>query len=165
MEKAATTQHAGAVPSAFLSIALLAYPLNLVSAKPLGATDEVIVYVAGGGPSNSVDYTARTVVTGIFGRIGVRLAWREGTSRNSAPQPGEVLVHVRFGEAIQPQVSPDALAYTSPFLRDCVPTIEILYARLQPVPAGSGREPTVLAHVLAHELGHALQGTNAHSET
>jgi len=145
-----------------LFLALLAACYELRAAKALRG-DDVILYVDGNGPAAPVNYTARTLVTWMFTRIGIHLAWSDGTP-NPKASINILPIRIRFLTEVQAQCSPDALAYTYPF-SDGVVTIAVVYTRLQHLAGRSTREPALLAHVIAHELGHALQGTNAHAET
>lgn len=58
----------------------------------------------------------------------------------------------------------DALAFALPFT-DGTTAFTVMYNRIQFVAGRSGREQAILAHVLAHEIGHVLQRTDRHVGT
>jgi hypothetical protein len=102
----------------------------------------------------SVAGPAQNGAAEIFGRIGVKIHWRQGVPPASLKRAiGVELV------AYTPQITlPGALACT--VLYD-YPTIQVFYDRIQ----GAEAPGRVLAHVLAHEITHVLQGTARHSDT
>jgi tetratricopeptide (TPR) repeat protein len=120
---------------------------------------DVTVYVNGDDwPPILVDRRARDTVTWMYARIGVRLAWRD-----DAPGSGAVYgVQVRFAREASDGVSQVALARALPFGEAGV-AIHVMYERIRFVARRSSQEAPILAHVLAHEIGHVLQGTNAHA--
>jgi len=124
---------------------------------------DVIVYVKGASVPSPVDYGARSQVTWMFDQIGVRIVWRDGVP-GPANRPDETLViKVDFTTRVPPDEHPGALAYTMPFSEGAI-AITVMYDRLKfAVAARPHLEKAVLAHVLAHELGHALQGSNQHA--
>jgi hypothetical protein len=123
---------------------------------------DVLVYVNGDSSvPSSVDQGARATVTWMFSRAGVRLVWRDGEPRTGAASGSPVTIQVRFTRDL-PDASQDALAYALPFGEEGV-AIHVMYDRIRWVARRSSREAPILAHVLAHEIGHVLQGTNAHA--
>ena len=102
----------------------------------------------------SVAGLAQNGAAEIFGRIGVRIHWRQGVPPASLKQAISVEL-----VAYTPQTTlPGALACT--VLYDH-PTIQVFYDRIQ----GAEAPGRVLAHVLAHEITHVLQGNAHHSDT
>jgi hypothetical protein len=98
-------------------------------------------------------------VSQIFLPSGVRLTWVE-----TAPEAGSgrVVIHVRISDRTPPSVRPGALAYASPFMQEGA--IVVMHDRIQALAARTPRLLTpLLAHVLAHEIGHVLQRTNYHA--
>src|SRR5208283_4172134 len=75
-----------------------------------------------------------------------------------------VTIRVQFSEAAPAGASPNALASALPFGKDGV-TINVMYGRILKAAQRSSEQPAILAHVLAHEIAHVLQGTSRHSET
>jgi hypothetical protein len=123
---------------------------------------DVTVYVKGDNTAPSpVAQGARATVTWMFARVGVRLAWRGGEPATGAPSGSPVTVQVRFTGEL-PNASREALAYALPF-GDQGAAIYVMYDRVRWIAGRSSREAPILAHVLAHEIGHVLQRTNAHA--
>jgi hypothetical protein len=95
----------------------------------------------------------------IFAAIGVRLRWKMQNPVN--PDDG-VAIQVRFTTETPGHTG--ALAFANPF--DPVPVVTVLYDRIL---FATDRAPKVrtalLAHVLAHEIGHLLMRTDGHSPT
>jgi hypothetical protein len=122
---------------------------------------DVTVYVEGSTPG-PVYLTARATVTRMFARIGVRVVWHDGVQAQDPRSPGPLTVQVEFADREQSDVSKEALARALPF-DDHSGAITVMYDRIQFIANGSSREAPLLAHVLAHELGHVLERTDAHS--
>jgi len=106
----------------------------------------------------------RATVTWMYARIGIRLAWREGVAASGAPSASAVTIQVRFAGSGPVNATSDALAFALPFA-DGVTAMTVMYHRIQMVAGKASREQSILAHVLAHEIGHILQCTNQHSQT
>ena len=126
---------------------------------------DVMIYVKGDNkPPGSVDFGARATVTWMYARIGVRLVWRDGELGSSAASGSPVMIQLRFTEELRGDLSPEALAYALPFGYGRT-AITVTYDRISFVACRSSRAQAILAHVLAHEIGHILQRTNGHAET
>lgn len=126
---------------------------------------DVMVYVTGDDTApGSVDYGARAIVTWMFARAGVRLAWRDGELGRGAPSRSPVLIQVRFTGEGSGEASRGALAYALPF-GDGATAITVMYDRIRWVAGRSTREQLILAYTLAHEIGHILERTNWHAQT
>ena len=124
---------------------------------------DVTVYVQGDNKAPaSVDQGARATVTWMFARVGVRLAWRDGEPRTGAAYGSPVTIKVRFVERDPDDSRREALACAMPFAEEGV-AIYVMYDRIHWVARRSSREAPILAHVLAHEIGHVLRGTNVHA--
>ena len=125
----------------------------------------VTVYVSGDDwPPIAVDFWARDTVTSMYARIGIRLAWRNDTPVRPAASSSPVTIQIRFAREAPSGVSKNALARALPFGEEGV-AIHVMYDRIRWVARRSNRESPILAHVLAHEIGHVLQGTDAHAPT
>jgi tetratricopeptide (TPR) repeat protein len=123
---------------------------------------DVTVYVNGDDwPPILVDYRARDTVTLMYARIGIRLSWRNDAPGSGAVYGSPVTIQVRFTGEL-PDASREALAYALPFGEQGV-AIHVMYDRIRWVARRSSREAPILAHVLAHEIGHVLQRTNEHA--
>jgi hypothetical protein len=128
----------------------------LLSAGSAFAAD-VQVHFAEGNLPPAIAQSAKAQVSWMFARIGVRIQWR-GTPA------GSPLVRIEVSVGAAPQFHPGALAYARPF-ETGVRTIVVFYDRIVFAAARwPGFEHRLLAHVLAHEIGHVLSGTDAHSE-
>jgi hypothetical protein len=103
--------------------------------------------VAGTGP-------AQLVASEIFARIGVRIDWR---GMNHCPAEA---IQISFQTMTDPHQPPGALAYALPYERV---HIRVFYDRVRAL--GGDGETSLLGHVLAHEIGHILQGSARHSES
>ena len=122
---------------------------------------DVTIYQEGQCPGPAaVEQTARSTVSWLLKRAGVRVVWRNGV-----PVTGNLSLRIRFASAVQaPDASAQAMAYAMPF-GDGSEMITILCDRIQWVARRTAREGAILAYVLAHEIGHILQRTNAHRHT
>lgn len=126
---------------------------------------DVMVYVTGAGLlSGSEDRVVRNAVGGVLARAGVRITWVNSNPKGSGAASSPVVVHIRFVRQSMDAHSAEALAYATPFARG-VKTITVLCDQIRMIAGGRAREPHILAHVLAHEIGHVLQGTNRHAES
>jgi hypothetical protein len=101
---------------------------------------------------------AEALATRIMATAGVELEWRgsrpAGTDR--------LTVVIDFKRAESAHDHPGALAYARPY--EGV-HIVMLFDRLEICPAGSPLKASILAHAMAHEITHALQGFERHSVT
>jgi hypothetical protein len=126
---------------------------------------DVTVYVKGDSSApSSVDQVSRATVTWMFARVGVRVVWHDGEPKASAPSGSPVTIQVRFATEAPAGVSQEALARALPFGEQGV-AITVMYERVRFVARRPNREAPILAHVLAHEIGHVLQATDVHAET
>ena len=96
---------------------------------------------------------ARAVTSEIFARIGVRVDWRRA---DNCPADG---IAIQFRMATDYALLPGALAYALPFegVHIC-----IFWDRVHSF--GTAMEVGMLSHVLAHEIGHILEGFPRHAE-
>jgi hypothetical protein len=91
----------------------------------------------------------------MFDQIGVALVWRGLKHCPVKPRPIVILLSLNSPR----ELFPGALAVSYPF--EGV-HIRVFYDRVSIVTA-SCPLPVLLAHVLAHEIGHILHGTGQHS--
>jgi hypothetical protein len=111
--------------------------------------------------------TARAIATKIYSEIGIRVIWRSAAARprgcSKAPQHRNIVVV--FATASPQKTTDMAVAYANPFATDG-PCVTVLIDRVRDLvrrnPQSTGY---LLGHVLAHEMGHVLQGIARHSET
>jgi hypothetical protein len=97
---------------------------------------------------------AESMTATMFAAAGVRIKWKLGHPRDAS-------ITVTMSESTLLNYHPGALAFALPY--EGV-HITVFYDRLSKMYAPNVRS-TLLAHVLAHEITHVLQGTNGHSET
>jgi hypothetical protein len=97
---------------------------------------------------------SEAIASGMYARIGVRIDWRKGF-RGCPPQGIQIVV----SSLTPPTLMPGSVAYAMPYEGVHV---RVFYDRI------SGHSfdlvPPLLAHVLAHEIGHILQRIHRHSD-
>jgi hypothetical protein len=103
--------------------------------------------------ANAAFMPARPLASGIFAAIGVTVDWR---GMRACPAGAIVIGITRRTPAT---FHPGALAYAELHGQ---PRIRIFYDRIASQHAESAL-PRVLAHVMAHEIAHILEGVNRHS--
>jgi hypothetical protein len=96
------------------------------------------------------------IASRMFAEIGVGLEWRH--DHCNATPAGSLVVFLSTGTP--DEKFPGALGYSRPGSGD---GIEVFYNRVLQA-LGPQRAPKLLAHVLAHEITHMLQGISRHSE-
>ena len=163
MEVQVSPPQIGAMKTSMLITGILAAGMTAHAHDPKPA--DVTVYVNGTDlPPLPVDVRARDTVARLYARIGIHLARRNDAPRRSTASGSPVTVQVRFIREEPDGASREVLARAWPFREEGI-AIHLMYSRIRWVAAGSGREAPILAHVLAHEIGHVLQGTNWHAPT
>jgi hypothetical protein len=100
-----------------------------------------------------LNFRARTIATQMFAGIGVAIEWRPA---DSCPAGALRISHSTSTPA---KLMPGALAYALPYEGT---HIVVFYDRVQAAVEPT-RVPALLAHVLAHEVTHILEGTTRHS--
>ena len=106
-------------------------------------------------PDRHVLMGVRPLASAMFASIGLRIDWRE---RDSCPA-GADAVEVRLSYNSAGLVNPKALAFAQPYQG----TIVVFLDRVQEINPEGG--PSILAHVLVHEMTHVLEGISRHSAT
>ena len=133
--------------------------------QEVSAPVDVTVYVTGASLLSSAENQAvRATVSEMFARASVHIAWRDGKPKSGEAVVARVVVSVQFVRQSFRSHTSGALGYALPYA-DGVKTIILLCDRIQLAAGSLARERRLLAHVLAHEIGHVLQGTNRHAET
>jgi len=108
-------------------------------------------------PDPHVLMGVRPLASGMFASIGVRIDWRE---RGSCPAGvGAIQVRLSHNSTGVRDSRADALAFAQPY----VGTIVIFLDRVQELNRKGG--PSVMAHVLVHEITHVIEGIDRHSAT
>jgi hypothetical protein len=105
-----------------------------------------------------IDHGAQAIASQIFGGIGVRLEWQH-TQRSCLDAPDAIIINLM--NHTPRDYRPGALAFALPY--EGV-HIVVFYDRIVKS-LGPRRGASLLAHVLAHEITHLLQGVSRHSET
>jgi hypothetical protein len=106
---------------------------------------------------------AQATVSRIYGGIGLRIVWRSSPAATW---------WIEFDEHAGEFSTPGALGYARP-CGESGSRIHILLDRVRKLGSGSSDPVTgetslagaVLGHVIAHELGHVLEGISRHSES
>jgi hypothetical protein len=148
-----------------LSIAIALLAASAASARTPETPTDAIVYLKGGDVPPSTSQLATSQATFVFKRIGLRLIWRAGEPPTKDLATGLPVIRVAFTNRTPRNEHPGALAYATPFAGDSS-LITVMYDRLKFAAVGrSGLEAALLAHVLAHEIGHILLRTDAHTDT
>jgi len=100
---------------------------------------------------------ARALAGAVLLQAGVRIEW---LSSKECRIPGENVVRLVLDSAAPPRFGPETMAYALPY--DVSETaIHIFYPRV--VEDHWDAPAQVLGHVIAHELGHVLEGVARHS--
>ena len=97
---------------------------------------------------------AEDVASKLFAEAGVRIKWCYG-------HPTEDAISIEFSERTPSGYRPGSMAFALPY--EGV-HITVFYDRISRA-TGANLVPTVLGHVLAHEITHVLQRIDRHSET
>ena len=124
---------------------------------PLLAT-HVTVCIEPNSASQWVIQRAKISTTAMFAKIGVEIDWRIAAP-NCPPGPRETIL-VRMVDGGGKTPSQDALGAA---WLDGPPEIQVYYDRVVEFAQEATRVPELLAHVLAHEIGHVLEGQGRHS--
>jgi len=107
----------------------------------------------------------------IYSRMHVRLSWGSSQVTENPLHRGTcdlaratAVVIIQVAPHAPPSVSNSALAMASPYASSGV-RIVVFYERVEPLFRGhSATRASVLGYVLAHEIGHVLEGTTRHSD-
>jgi len=118
----------------------------------------VLLCVQHKGPVNTfVMARAQTVVNAVFSNADIRIEWLPSRRCINAP---DNVVRIEMDAVAAPGFGPQTMAYALPY-RETGTTIHIFYDR---VVQGHHDQPgELLGHVMAHEIGHVLEGVARHS--
>jgi hypothetical protein len=94
----------------------------------------------------------------MFSDIGVKIEWRRGR-RDCQARPEET-IYIRLSVDSPATLAPGVLAYAMPYEGT---HIEVFFDRILKM-VEQRRLTALLAHVLAHEVAHILEGVNRHSD-
>ena len=103
--------------------------------------------------------TAQDIAGKILASAGVRVRWHGG----HAIHPAAETIDIRFTHSLPRYGTTGALAESSPFAHSGVRITVFLDRVLEYANRNPLFTPRILGHVLAHEIGHVLKGTDAHS--
>lgn len=143
--------------TAILTVAItMASVAQARGAEPVATKDETRkLTVCMDGASGPAPTVARLTVSQMFAGIGVAITWR--TQMAGCPAGA---LRVSLSMKTEETLRPGALAYALPYEGT---HIVVFYDRIQRM--GSLRNaPRVMAHVIAHEVSHILEGIVRHSE-
>jgi hypothetical protein len=99
---------------------------------------------------------AKSVATGLLDKAGVRVDWNQRSETADT-------ITIQMQDNAPRNVNRLAMACALPFAKGPGARIHVFRSRLQNPPwLASG---TVLGYVIAHEIGHVLEGVDHHSET
>jgi hypothetical protein len=115
---------------------------------------ETVQICSENGPGAINYFRARNIATQMFAGIGVGIEWHK---ESSCPTSA---VRVGFSTRTPAELMPGALAYALPYEGT---HIVIFYDRVQAAVVDPDRATTLMAHVLAHEITHVLEGFSRHS--
>jgi hypothetical protein len=101
---------------------------------------------------------AQSIASGMFEAIGITIEWHGDRRPFACALLNDQAILVTLRMRTHELDHPGALAYALPYEGKHV---YIFSDRV--LKAAPGRVPFLLAHVLAHEITHVLQGTNQHS--
>jgi hypothetical protein len=113
------------------------------------------VAVCSGMGNDFVIPRAQSIAAGMFAGIGIGIEWK---SERACPPDA---IRITFSYETDRALLSGALAYALPYEGT---HIVVFYDRLKD-PGRPNRLPGVLAHVMAHEITHILQGIHRHSES
>jgi hypothetical protein len=101
---------------------------------------------------------AQVIAGKMFANIGIKTVWKE---EHTCPATGSGMIHITLvTKRSRTHFRPGVLAFALPF--EGV-HINVFVDRLRKM-VDPNNMPSFLAHVLAHEITHILQGTNEHSD-
>jgi hypothetical protein len=123
----------------------------------------VLIYNPGAVPPHTLS-RAEKVATAILEKSGVTLAWREARAADAVPLPSEVPLH--FLATRPPGLHRDAEGFAVLQHEGVAPSYGgISYPAVRDI-ADWTEAPieTVLGVAMAHEIGHVLLGSGAHSQ-
>jgi hypothetical protein len=110
---------------------------------------------------------AEQITGAIFHEIDVAVHWSRDPHQR--PKGSCIAVGLQFDEVSKVRSGPDAMGYALPYSKGCLQVYiliqRVLQCRFACLDSGTKmREGALLGHVMAHEIGHVLQGVVRHSE-
>jgi hypothetical protein len=105
---------------------------------------------------------AETIASQIFATAGVAFEWRDAGSAACRNSDQALTLVLDFHIHTAPSDHPGALAYALPYQGS---HIVVLFDRFEKSAGGPRQVAAILAHVMAHEIAHLLEGVPRHSQT
>jgi hypothetical protein len=139
----------------FGAAAVLAVAMDAWAGDAAEKSKRIVIVCMNPGANASMAFRGQATATQILKQAGIQLNWRSGES--ACAQGVGIVVTVSRETPLNQH--PGALAYAQPFDRT---RIVLFYDRVLNT-AGSAIVPSLLGHVLAHEIVHVLQGCDRHS--
>jgi len=137
-----------------LAATLAAYPAAWAAEQPIRESGTLDVCM-GAGLESLTTARAKLVASQVFGQVGVSLQWHD--NRNCPLNA----VQVVFSTRTPADLLPGAMAYALPYEGTRIMVFaDRLRLTVEPRMVGS-----LMGYVLAHEIGHVLEGVNRHSVT
>ena len=135
--------------------------LNGMSAGAREVGETVTVYLSNTAIVRSdVMFASQNLAARMFLSAGVRIVWRTDVPADLGPGRDRAIV-IRMAEDTPAKYLPGAMAFALPYQGE---QITVFYDRLKQAVVPF-TVPTLLAHVLVHEITHVLQGIKRHSES
>jgi hypothetical protein len=124
-----------------------------------GEGPPLTIYLQNSPPGEFTTVAAAEAITvRIFSEIGLRVDWQIGNPRST----DEDAIALQFDSNAAARRPPGVLAFTMPF-DDTHRCVHILYDRVRStVPRST--VPRLLGHVMAHEITHLLEHSDAHAQ-
>jgi len=138
-------------------MAIVFLTTTFARAEEKGFERQVTVCIEPGAALNE-SIRAQAITGKMFADAGIRVNWY---SESSCPKNEKTVIHISLEMGTPEQRFPGALAFALPYEGI---HIRVFAGRVRKL-FDPNRVSLVLAHVLAHEIGHILQGVNRHSES
>ncbi len=155
-----------------MRFALFFAAMAAFAGTPKVAADTAVVVLVDGHGSlpGGVWYGVRSLVSSMFERINVQLAWQNGTpSVESSPDRIAIAMRIAAREpgaaAVREPTCSSPAAFACSFPYDLVrPRIIVMYERVRFYTRRPRLFQPLLAHTIAHEIAHILAARETHSE-
>lgn len=137
--------------------------LMLTALPGVGAEKECVVVRLRG----SIEVPHKTLMAAellnveLFNAIGVAMQWKDAGRPSADPKCAEIVLE--FTSSSPEHSRPGALAYASPY-QSSGTRIRVFTDRLLRGQRTGTQAEALLGYVMAHEIGHILQGVSRHSE-
>jgi hypothetical protein len=133
--------------------------MALLALHGRGSAADVTVYIKSEGVGTT--YSAKKIASSIFHKAGISVAWKTG----EPPVEGTAGTWLRviLAERTPEDRLPGALAVAYPFA-SCTKSITVFQDRIRAQVQRPDWEAWLLAYVLVHEITHALQKVDRHSD-